>query len=334
MTSGQYDAADVLVERLGERDRKGASTVMEELAASGARPSDLIHELLAPAQRRVGGLWQSNEWNVADEHAATAIVDRLLADVGREIDLVPTLPAIVVTCAEGEWHSMPARMFAELLRAEGWLVTFLGGSTPAEHLGRFVRDARPHAVAVSCTVPIFLLGAARSVAAASQMGVPALAGGAGFGPDERRARAIGANAWAGSVSTAHETLQAWQARPPLPATPPDLGPSLALEADRADTLRAAIAELARRFPDQASDERWREETRNDLEYTLRFAEAAVLTDDTRIFRNFVSWQTELLTARAQPASAVSVQLHVLHDALPTTHSRARVLLSSEIRSTP
>ena len=43
---------------------------------------------------------------------------------------------------------MPARMFADQLTAAGWDVVFLGASTPAEHLRRFVAAERPSAVAV------------------------------------------------------------------------------------------------------------------------------------------------------------------------------------------
>jgi methanogenic corrinoid protein MtbC1 len=46
----------------------------------------------------------------------------------------------VVTCAEGEWHSLPARMVAEVLRLHGWQVTFLGASTPADHLRRLLTE--------------------------------------------------------------------------------------------------------------------------------------------------------------------------------------------------
>ncbi|SRR6266487_2259805 len=135
-------AADVerFVEYLARRDRRAATRQALGLLEAGVGVQELILGLLGPAQAEVGRRWEANQWSVADEHAATAIADAVLGALSWRTDAAGDQGRVVVTCAEGEWHSLPARMAAELLRVHGWQVTFLGASTPADHLRRFVAE--------------------------------------------------------------------------------------------------------------------------------------------------------------------------------------------------
>ncbi len=102
---------------------------------------------------------------------------------------------MVVACAEGDVHSLAARMIAAHLVFLGWRVNFLGPSQPADDLGAYLQANPPEALVLSCTLPAALPGARASIRAAHAAGVPVLAGGRGFGADGRRARALGADAW-------------------------------------------------------------------------------------------------------------------------------------------
>jgi methylmalonyl-CoA mutase cobalamin-binding subunit len=277
-------------------------------------------------------LWQHNELTVADEHAATAITDLALAAACLEAQRRGHEPegSVVVACAEEEWHVMPARMFAEQLRAVGWDVVFLGASTPAEHLQRFVAAERPAAVAVSCTVPVHLHGARRAISASHAAGVPVLAGGAAFGTDPNRAAAIGADAWASTPDDAVATLSRWAGnRPSLAAPLVDDGPSLAVGAERPLIVERAMSALVSRFPPLADYTDWQlARTREDLDYILRFVEASLLTSDDSIITSFASWLTSVLTARGLPHGTVPLGIDVLHECLPEGRNEAARLLTA------
>jgi methanogenic corrinoid protein MtbC1 len=308
------------VDHLGRRDRKAAARQALGWLAAGAPVQELIQGLLAPAQLEVGRRWELDQWSVADEHAATAITDAVLGALAWRVEAAEDQGHVVVTCAEGEWHSLPARMAAEVLRTHGWQVTFLGASTPAEHLRRFVAEAGAVGVVVSCSVPIFLGGAQRSVQAAQAAGVPVLVGGRGFGPDDLRARRVGADGWAPDPATAARLLGNWRQQPPTPGQRPvGLGDAepLELEAVRPELVEAAMSELFLRFPPLAGySQAQLTRTREDLGYILQFLEAALLTDDPRIFLDeFLPWLTRLLTARGLPAGVVTVGLEALGAAL-------------------
>ena len=305
-----------------------------DLVRSAAREAGLACavELLAEVQRKVGELWQHNELTVADEHAATAITDLALAAACLEAGRRPHAPegTVVVGCAEEEWHVMPARMFAEQLRAAGWDIVFLGASTPAEHLQRFVAAEQPAAVAVSCTVPVHLHGARRAISASHAAGVPVLAGGAAFGSAPDRAAAIGADAWASTLDGAAAALSRWVSnRPPLAAPLVDDAPALAAAAERPVIVERAMSALATRFPPLAGYTNWQlARTREDLDYILRFVEASLLTGDDSIITSFASWLTSVLTARGLPHGTVPLGIDALHESLPEDRNEAARLLTA------
>jgi methanogenic corrinoid protein MtbC1 len=305
-----------------------------ELARSAARDAGLASavRLLAEVQRKVGELWQQNEFTVADEHAATAIIDLALTAACFEVKSQALSPerTVVVACAEEEWHVMPARMFAEQLRAAGWDVVFLGASTPAEHLRRFVAAEPPTAMAVSCTVPIHLLGARRAISASHAAGVPVLAGGAAFGAAGDRAAAIGADAWASTPDSAVAILSGWVSnRPPLAAPVRDDAPAIAAEAERPLIVERAMSILASRFPPFADYTSWQlARTREDIDYILRFASASLLTGDDSIITGFASWMTSVLAARGLPDGIVPLGIGVLRECLPQDRGELDRLLAA------
>jgi methanogenic corrinoid protein MtbC1 len=332
MQQPRITAAEVerFIDHLARRDRRSAARQALGLFEAGASVQELVQGLLAPAQVEVGRRWEANQWSVADEHAATAISDAVLAAVAWPIQATEDQGHVVVTCAEGEWHSLPARMAAEVLGTHGWLVTFLGASTPAEHLRRFLAEAGAVGVVISCSVPIFLGGARRSIQAAQAAGVPVLVGGRAFGPDDLRARRLGADGWAPDPAAAADVLRDWRRQPPVvgqrPAAMRDPEP-LGLEAARPELVEAATSELFLRFPPLAGySETQLTRTREDLGSILQFLEAALLTDDPRLFLDeFLPWLTRVLTARGLPAGVVTVGLEALGAVLdPFPRSRALI----------
>lgn len=315
-----------LLDLIVARDREALVEVVVELAR--VEGLDAVIALLADVQREVGRRWQDQHWSVAEEHAATALADLALAAAALGFPMgEPTLGSVVVTCAEEEWHILPARMFAEQLRAYGWDVVFLGASTPADHLGRYLALRPVVAVGISCSVPVHLPGARRSVLAAHRAGVPVVVGGAAFGTTPARAVAVGADAWATSVEDAHQAASSWSGSPPPLASPRGDREQLALAADRAVVVEEAMADLAVHFPEMETYSPWQvKKSREDLDYILRFVEAALLTGDDTVVVDFVGWLVPLLSARGVAPEAVLLGIRSLLRCLPRRHGSAARLL--------
>ncbi len=291
-------------------DAARASEFVLDMLDEGTPIARITTEVLAPAQRRVGELWEQGRWSVADEHAATAVTDMALsalaAAAGRR--RAGQGRHVIVACAEGEWHTLPARMAATVAASGDLRVTVLGPSMPADHLGRRLAAGDVDLLALSCTLPPNLLGAAHCVRAAHEAGVPVIAGGRAFGSTSRRARAIGADAWAADAAE-------------LVGAAPVLGqrdtviPSEAVLLDAVDDVTVSMAydRLVGAFPRLQTMTAFQQaRTREDLRWMARFTGAAVLTDDATVLDEFLMWLCGLLDGRV-PAEVIAVSAQVVAD---------------------
>jgi methanogenic corrinoid protein MtbC1 len=319
---------------LGAGDTTAAVRLARSLVEDGVPPADLLHLLVAPAQRVVGERWAAGEWNVAREHAATAVSETVIAVLAAAIEAGSERGHAVVACVEGEWHSLPARLVAETVRLAGWQVTFLGASTPPNHLAAFINEIGPDAVLLSCSLPTALPQARRMIEATREAGAPVLVGGRGFGADELRARRLGADDWAPDAVGAVEALQAWHPAtgpaPPLRHRGADEHAEIALR--REALVSTAYEGLKRRFPPMTDYSREQQaRTKEDLGHILDFCGAALFVDDPRIFTEFVEWLIALLAARGVPAVAATAGMATLADAVPDLSLAATMLREAASR---
>lgn len=333
-TQGASGVLDTYLEHALAGKTHPAVALALELLDGGVSVDEIITDLLAPAQRTVGDRWQRDELSVADEHLATGVTDAALHALADAARAPGSSDFVVVACAEGDWHAMAARMFAEQLRERDVMVAFLGASTPAEHVGRFIDRHRPQALAISCSTPLFFAGIARLADVAHGLGVPALVGGRGLGGRVERALALGADAFAVDADGATRHLVTWRTSPAtLRVGPTDL-PASALELDdRADTLAAgALEELAHRFPAMTSyDEAQAARTREDLAYLVRFVAAATLVDDAGVLIEFLDWLSEVLSVRGVPAVALRAGLAALRSPIGEVSAVGATLVDEGLR---
>jgi methanogenic corrinoid protein MtbC1 len=297
----------------------------------GERVTDVVRHLLAPAQREVGLRWHVGRYTVAQEHAASAVIDDVLGLLTMHLAPPAGEHQLVLACAEGEWHTTPARMAALCFRDAGWRVRFLGGSMPADHLERALADLRPSAVAISCTLPLALAGVRTLADAAHRQGIPVVAGGAAVVAGEGRADRLGVESHAADPVDAAAQVRGWlDAPPPLRASvvDPDADDErIVLLARGPEIVDDAYAELEAALPVMARyDDRQRQHTREDLASILRFLDAALLVDDPGLFGEFVVWLRDLLAARGVPAAVLARTLDAVHGAVGGDVPRARRLL--------
>jgi hypothetical protein len=295
----------------------------------------LVADVLAPVQAEVGERWQRNVLTTADEHAATAAVDNALAAlaVTASVADAPDLGTMAVVCAEGDWHTLPARMAAEQWRWAGWDVAYLGGSLPPGDLTRWLSSARPDVLAVTCSVSMFIPGAVRVADAAAAAGVACVVGGRGFGDDDRRAASLGLR-WAASPAGLRAALQG--PTPSLPAAGLDnrRREPAELAAAAPDIVEAAVRALTEVYPAVRNFSSWQlARTEQDYHYIVQFLGAAVLCDDPRVFTEFLGWQQAVLTSRGLPPTVLPTSVAALGSVLPDGYPRARALTNMSATTT-
>lgn len=303
-------------------DATGASDFVIELLDEGTPMAEITRGILAPTQVRVGELWESGSWSVADEHAATSITEAALAALTHAATPRPASPTrhVAVACVEGEWHSLPARMAAAVAGSTGEArVTMIGPSLPARHLHRWLSAGDIDVLALSCTMPTNLIGAARCIAAAHDLCVPVVVGGPAFGHSPLRAWAVGADDWAVDAQV-------------LLGPPPDLaGRSsevspevLLLDALDDAVIASAYDRVVGAFPLSGRTALQQARTREELGLMARYTAAALLTDDATIVEDLLAWLH--LLPRTVPTSLITSSAELLAETLDQqTTSGASIL---------
>jgi diguanylate cyclase (GGDEF)-like protein len=310
-------------------NRRAAVRLMLDLLDKRVSRKQIVVDLLAAAQYEVGQRWYCNELTPADEHLASGVTAAALDTLMSETSQSAGVGLTVVACAEGDFHSLAAQMFGELLHEYGLGISVLGASTPADAVAEFLVRSGADSLAVSCSVPIFFPGAVRLIDAAHRQGIPVIAGGPALGSSPRRAGRLGADAWALTAADAAEILLGWKPGPPSVSREPTMVDPVALRLiAQADALGgAAFDGLAARFPPMADyDERRMTRTREDLVFIVQFLAAALLAADQAIFGDFLHWQQNLLVQRDVPPQALIAGLEALRPVVEVVDAGAALLL--------
>ena len=129
----RVDHAGRLERRLLAGDENGAWAIIETALANGTDPRDIHLDLLGPALSRIGEGWAGGRVSVAEEHRASVVTQRIIGRMGPRF----TRPGrrrgtVVIGAPQGDHHSLPSAMAADLLRSEGLEVIDLGANTPPE----------------------------------------------------------------------------------------------------------------------------------------------------------------------------------------------------------
>lgn len=328
MTTAQHPQLDAYFEALVQCDPAGATDLVLDLLESGGSLDEIVSDVLAPAQTRVGELWERGEWSVAQEHTATAVTEAAVSAlwVMTARRRLTGGPRVAVACAEGEWHVLPPRMAAALAAEAGADVTVLGPSMPSDHLERRLRVGDIDVLALSCTVPTNLVGAARCVTAAHAAGVPVVVGGAAFAGRSPRAAAIGADQLVGAPQQLSELA---------PAAGDDVvvaAEALRLDAAPDTTVDDLLARVVAHFPMLADlPPAHRDRTREDVRWILRFTGAAVLTDDATLLDDFLGSLLRLLHGRV-PDDVVLGGADVVADGIEPLAPRGATMLRDAVRA--
>lgn len=160
------DLVDALLTALRTSDDDRALQLLRGVRESGATLPDVLQGLVYPVMQRVGSLWENNDISVADEHEATAIVNRVLAALYFDEPFPRQRRGLAVVAASvNEFHELGAWMVATCLELDGWDVEYLGANMPQHDLVAKTRDRQPQLVALSVSMPFNLAGARSTIAA-------------------------------------------------------------------------------------------------------------------------------------------------------------------------
>ncbi|MED3964552.1 cobalamin B12-binding domain-containing protein [Niallia taxi] len=127
--------------------------IIQELDYQGYHTAFIYDELITPAMKYIGELWQRNEISVAEEHLATGICEVILSHYMLNIQQADTQEKkVLLFCLEGEHHTIGLKMCASTFQENGWEVKNLGPNLPLEHAVYMARKWKPDVIGMSLSM--------------------------------------------------------------------------------------------------------------------------------------------------------------------------------------
>lgn len=144
-SNGALDAALNAIENL---DPEGLQAALERASVTMSRPT-LIEQIVAPLLERIGDSWRDGSLRVASEHLAAATLRTFLGNMNGTFPALADAPRLLVTTPAGQLHELGALIAGTAAAAEGWHITYLGPSLPAEEIVAAAQMNQSRAVALS-----------------------------------------------------------------------------------------------------------------------------------------------------------------------------------------
>jgi methanogenic corrinoid protein MtbC1 len=249
--SAADEAAAAVIRRYGEALRAGdperALAATDMAVAGGMTAAGAEAQVIAPAMRWIGDLWEQGAIGVAEEHLATAISDSALAHLYPRLRTAAprSRERMLVSTVQNERHVLGVRMVADALEGAGFDVLYLGGDVPAGALLDACRKHRPAAVALGVTMHVNLPALLGEVTALASLEAPPqiLLGGQGIPASVREELNVPV---LGSSDEAVAVVERLLSQP-MPVLPPP--PSLLVRAitETPPRVREEVDPLAERF---------------------------------------------------------------------------------------
>ncbi len=198
------DYAGDLLARLVVGDEAEAWRLVQNALTSAFTAEQLYLEVLSPALRSVGDGWEAGLVSVAEEHRASAVVNRLIGRLGPSFTpRGPSRGLLVLGAASGDFHGLPTGLIADPLRGHGFAVADLGANVPTESFVEILaRDDRARAVGIVVSVPVGDEIVAHTIDAVhTTSSLPVLVGGHAI-TNAAHATALGADGFSRSASEA------------------------------------------------------------------------------------------------------------------------------------
>ncbi|WP_288004930.1 corrinoid protein [Thermofilum sp.] len=194
------DASEVLYRAIVDGDDKLASDATQKLLEEGLSPREIISNILVPAMRRVGELYEKGEYFipelVASAEAFRASMDVLRPHIKGSSD-VPVTGVAVFGTVRGDIHELGKNLAAAVFEAEGFQVIDLGVDVSPERFAEAAEKYKADVVGMSALMTTTMLEQRNVIEELKKRGIRekviVIAGGAPV--TEEWVREIGADVW-------------------------------------------------------------------------------------------------------------------------------------------
>jgi len=161
-----------------------ADKVVETALDQQVKANDIYLDIFQNTAYEIGRMWQRNEFSVAQEHLATAIIERQMGDLRPYFKpLRNREKRLVIGSVEKEFHRVGVRMVADFFEQDGWDVYYLGAAVPTETFIAMARDFNADLIGLSAQMVYHVPAIMDFVKELNRQGlgdIPVMAGGYPF----------------------------------------------------------------------------------------------------------------------------------------------------------
>lgn len=154
-TSSVEVVEDVLsncIEAIRNYDAKKLESILLNASAKLTQPV-LIEELIIPLVYKIGDMWHSGEFRVANEHLGSSAIRGFLFNILESYSASDSAPIVVSATPLGQEHELGALIVGVVAASSGWKVIYLGSNLPAEEISAVVGYLNAKVVALSIVYP-------------------------------------------------------------------------------------------------------------------------------------------------------------------------------------
>ena len=133
-------------------DADGLRMALERATMTLSKPA-LVEQIVSPLLERIGEEWREGTLRIASEHLASGTLRTFLGNLNGAFPVMADSPRLLVTTPAGQLHELGALIAATAAAAEGWHITYLGPSLPAEEIAGAAKNDKSRAIALSIVLP-------------------------------------------------------------------------------------------------------------------------------------------------------------------------------------
>jgi methanogenic corrinoid protein MtbC1 len=223
------DDVRAFVKAVRGADDQRAVQFVRGIIAEGATIEAVYLDLLAPAARRLGEMWDDDECDFVEVTVALGRMQRLLRDLSQvflaDAGQAEPVGSVLLTCVPGEQHTLGIIMVGEFLLRDGWRVLVGAPWTESDLLamvGTEWYDVIGFSVGCEARLASLKRDIRRLKSASRNPNVQIMVGGPVFTADPALAEQVGAHAISASAREAPRVARALlpEARAFAPDGPP------------------------------------------------------------------------------------------------------------------
>ena len=133
-------------------DADALRIALERASINMSKPA-LVEQVVSPLLERIGDEWREGNLRMASEHLASATLRTFLGNLNGAFPVMADSPRLLVTTPAGQLHELGALIAATAAATEGWHITYLGPSLPAEEIAAAAQSNKSRAIALSIVLP-------------------------------------------------------------------------------------------------------------------------------------------------------------------------------------